>query len=161
MNAATRTDLEERSQDGDVHVDARKRALLQRKSRAATRKVVKKQTRRTAEATAGKKISDHEARLAEAAAIGRRKSSMMTTKMTRGGRTLTRSILCCCCISLSGVVALLEKDETKEFALAFIIGECFGDLIHAFVSSVVTPSLRALPGFTTDGWQVSGGSGWV
>ena len=65
-----------------------------------------------------------------------------------------RSCFCCCCNSFSGVLDLISDPATKEFALAFIIGDVFGKLCYAVVTEFITPCFRSVPPLTTSGWAM-------
>jgi len=71
-----------------------------------------------------------------------------------------QSTLCCLCISFNGVFDILAQDNTREFALAVIIGEAFNQLIVVLVESTVTPLLQTLFSNPAD-WQMAFISGGV
>lgn len=65
-----------------------------------------------------------------------------TVRVTRRGTRTVWHTACCCCTSLSGVMDMMLDSSTKEFALGYMLGEAFGDLIYSFVDDVVTPLMQ-------------------
>ena len=65
---------------------------------------------------------------------------------------LPGTLICCCCRSFGGVMALMRHENTREFALAVVIGNAFESFIDAFSDDIVMPLFQACPGVTNQGW---------
>ena len=82
--------------------------------------------------------------LASPAAAPAASLALQTARRGRGPLLrCIRSCLYCPCDSINGVLDIVSDPNTRDFALAFIIGEAFGALISDFVESTVTPLLRS------------------
>jgi len=58
--------------------------------------------------------------------------------------------LCCCCRTLGGINTMLTSDNTRDFALAVILGESFYTLIEELCDAGLSPMFAALTTFMND-----------
>ena len=70
-------------------------------------------------------------------------------------------VLCCCCWTAKGLRDLLTTDASREFALAFIIGEAFGAWIESLANNFVGPLIQTIPGLTLCCWNLVATSSYI
>ena len=57
-------------------------------------------------------------------------------------------IVCCFCTSIRGVLELMRSENTREFALAVVVGNAFESFITSFAADVIFPSMMYLYSLT-------------
>ena len=71
----------------------------------------------------------------------RQASKKATRRAVRSILFCPVSFACCFCTSIHGVLELMRSENTREFALAVVVGNAFDTFISSFASDVIYPAM--------------------